>query len=86
MHIGIVSPCSSGPLADLQPESNGFDLGCGVHFMATLVRALIERRHRVSVITVSPEIQERKLLKASELTSYVYPERTRRRIRDLYTG
>jgi glycosyltransferase involved in cell wall biosynthesis len=84
MHIGIVSPCSSGPLADLLPESNGIDLGCGVHFMATLIRALIERRHRVSVITLSPEISEPKMLRGSELTYYVYPERTRRRMRDLY--
>src|SRR5262249_11702185 len=79
MHVGIVSPCSSGPLADLLPESNGIDLGCGVHFMATLVRTLIKRGHRVSVITLSPEISEPKILKGCELTYYVYPERTRRR-------
>ena len=84
MHIGIVSPCSSGPLADLLPDSNGVDLGCGVHFMSTLVRALIRRGHRVSVITLSPEISAPKILTGSELTYYVYPERTQRRMRDFY--
>ena len=84
MHIGIVSPCSSGPLADLLPDSNGVDLGCGVHFMSTLVRALIRRGHRVSVITLSPEISGRKNFKGPELTYYVYPERTQRRMRDFY--
>jgi glycosyltransferase involved in cell wall biosynthesis len=38
----------------------------------------------VSVITLSPEISEPKMLRGSELTYYVYPERTRRRMRDLY--
>jgi glycosyltransferase involved in cell wall biosynthesis len=84
MHIGIVSPCSSGPLADLLPESGGIDLGCGVHFMATLVRALIERGHRVSVVTLSPEISAPKILKGPDLTYYVYPMRMQRRMRDLY--
>jgi L-malate glycosyltransferase len=84
MHIGIVSPCSSGPLADFLPDSNGADLGCGVHFMATLVRALIRRGHRVSVITLSPEISDPKIFKGTNLTYYVYPERTRRKMRDLY--
>jgi glycosyltransferase involved in cell wall biosynthesis len=84
MHVGIVSPCSSGPLADFLPDSNGLDLGCGVHFMATLVRALIGRGHRVSVVTLSPEVSHPKILKGSELTYYVYPMRTQRRMRDLY--
>ena len=84
MHVGIVSPCSSGPLLDLLPESEGVDLGCGVHFMSTLVRALIRRGHRVSVITLSPEISNRKIFKGPELTYYVYPERTQRRMRDFY--
>jgi hypothetical protein len=84
MHIGIVSPCSSGPLADLLPHSGEVDLGCGVHFMATLVRALIDRGHRVSVITLSPKILEPRILRGIELTYYVYPMRTHRRMRDLY--
>ena len=84
MHIGIVSPCSSGPLVDLLPDSSGLDLGCGVHFMATLIRALIGRGHRVSVVTLSSELSHPKILKGSELTYYVYPERTQRRMRDLY--
>jgi glycosyltransferase involved in cell wall biosynthesis len=84
MHVGIVSPCSSGPLADLLADSNGLDLGCGVHFMATLVRALIGRGHRVSVVTLSSEISAPKIFKGPELTYYVYPERTQRRMRDLY--
>jgi L-malate glycosyltransferase len=84
MHIGIISPCSSGPLADLLPDSNGTDLGCGVHFMATLVRALIKRRHRVSVITLSSEISELKIFNGCELTYYVYPQRTSGRMRDLF--
>src|SRR5215475_12787994 len=84
MHIGIVSPCSSGPLADLLPNSNGVDLGCGVHFMATLVRAFIGRGHHVSVVTLSPELSHLKILKGPELTYYVYPMRNRRKMRDLY--
>jgi L-malate glycosyltransferase len=84
MHVGIVSPCSSGPLADFLPDYNGLDLGCGVYFMATLVRALIGRGHRVSVVTLSPKISAPKILKGPELIYYVYPERTQRRMRDLY--
>jgi L-malate glycosyltransferase len=84
MHIGIVSGCSSGPLADLLPGSGGVDIGCGAYFMATLVRALIGRGHRISVITLSPELTERRILKGPELTYYVYPMRTRRKMRDLY--
>jgi len=84
MHIGIVSPCSSAPLADLLPDSNGVDLGCGVYFIATLVRALIGRGHRVSVVTLSSELAQPKILRGSQLTYYVYPMRPRRRMRDLY--
>src|SRR6266481_2374999 len=84
MHIGIVSPCSSGPLADLLPGSAALDLGCGVHFMTTLVRALIERGHRISVVTLSAELAHPKILTGPNLTYYVYPMRTQRRMRDLY--
>src|SRR5215510_6244214 len=84
MHIGIVSPCSSGPLADFLPHSGEVDLGCGAHFMATLVRALIDRGHRVSVVTLSPEILEPRILRGTELTYYVYPMRIHRKMRDLF--
>jgi glycosyltransferase involved in cell wall biosynthesis len=84
MHIGIVAPCSSGPLADLLPESGGVDLGWGAYFIAALVRALIRRGHRVSVVTLSPELAENRILKGPKLTYYVYPTRLRRRMRDLY--
>jgi|SRR5579872_72746 len=84
MHIGIVAPCSSGPLADLLPESEGVDLGCGAHFMATLVRALVGRRHRVSVITLSPQLKETRVLMGPGLTYYVYPMRIKGRMRDLF--
>ena len=84
MHVGIVAPCSSGLLADLLPASGGVDLGCGGYLIATLVRALIERGHRVSVITLSPELTERRILKGSQLTYYVYPMRTKRKMRDFF--
>jgi glycosyltransferase involved in cell wall biosynthesis len=84
MHIGIVAPCSSGPLADLLPESQGADLGCGAYFMTTLVRHLIRRGKRVSVITLSPQLSDRRVLTGPRLTYYVYPMRTKRRTRDLY--
>src|ERR1700745_1546254 len=84
MHIGLVSGCRSGPIADLLLEPNGPDLGCGAPFIATLVRALIERGHRVSVITLSPSIQKARVLKGPALTYYVYPMRGTRRMRDLY--
>jgi L-malate glycosyltransferase len=84
MHIGIVSPCSSGPLSDLLFDGRGGDLGCGVHFMATLVRALIERGHLVSVVTLSADIDKRAILRGRNLNYYVYPMRTRHRMRDLY--
>ena len=84
MHIGIVAPCSSGGLADLLPSGGGADLGWGGYLIATLVRALIERGHRVSVITLSPELTERRILHGPELTYYVYPMRTKKRMRDLF--
>lgn len=84
MHVGIVSPCSSGPLADLLPQFGGVDVGCGAHFMTTLVRALIVRGHLVSVITLSPQVAERKIMKGSRLAFYVYPMRTHKRMRDFY--
>jgi glycosyltransferase involved in cell wall biosynthesis len=84
MNIAIVSPCSSGPLADLIPESAGVDLGCGAHFMATLVKALVARGHQVSVITLSSGVHCPVLFKGPNLTYYVYPMRTQRRMRDLY--
>jgi len=84
MHIGIVSPCSSGPLVDLLPDAGGVDLGCEVHFIGTLVRALIKRGHRVSVITLSSELRERRVLRGPDLAYYVYPQRTQKRMRDLY--
>jgi glycosyltransferase involved in cell wall biosynthesis len=84
MHIGIVSPCSSGPLADLLPDSGGVDVGCGAPFMATLVRALIGRGHSVSVITLSRELTHPRIFKGPSLTFYVYPMRMHKRIRDLY--
>jgi L-malate glycosyltransferase len=84
MHIGIVSPCSSAPLRDLLPQSDGVDLGCGVHFMATLVRALLERGHRLSVITLSSGISKPEVLLGEMLSFYVFPMRTQKRMRDLY--
>lgn len=84
MHIGIVAPCSSGLLADLLPKSGGIDLGCGGYLIATLVRALIGRGHHVSVVTLSRELTDRRILEGPQLTYYVYPMRTRRRIRDLF--
>ena len=84
LHVGIVSPCSSGPLGDLLSDSAGIDLGCGAHFMASLVRALIGRGHRVSAVTLSPQLTDRIILKGPQLTYYVYPMRTNRRMRDLY--
>jgi L-malate glycosyltransferase len=84
MHVGIVAPCSSGPLADLLPGYGGVDLGWGAYFMATLVRALIGRGHHISVVTLSPELTEKRILKGPTLTYYVHPMRTKRRMRDLY--
>src|SRR5688500_14443990 len=84
MHIGIVGACSSGLLSDLLPDSGGVDLGCGGYLIATLVRALVDRGHRVSVITLSAELKDRKILHGPKLTYYVYPMRTRRQMRDLY--
>jgi glycosyltransferase involved in cell wall biosynthesis len=52
--------------------------------MATLVRQLIKGGHRVAVITLSPDISDRKVLNGPRLTYYVYPMRTNRRTRDLY--
>jgi glycosyltransferase involved in cell wall biosynthesis len=84
MHVGIVAPCSSGVLADLLPSSGGADVGCGGYLIATLVRALIGRGHHVSVITLSPELTERRILQGPQLTYYVYPMRTQRKMRDLF--
>lgn len=84
MHIGIVAPCSSGPLADLLPRSGGANVGWGAHFMAPLVRALIGRGHRVSVVTLSPAIKEKQILDGEYLTYYVYPTRLQRRMRDWF--
>ena len=68
MHIGIVTACSSGLLSDLLPDSGGVDLGCGGYFIATLVRALVGRGHHVSVVTLSPEIKEPRILEGPNLT------------------
>src|SRR5690349_3892963 len=84
MHIGIVAACSSGLLSDLLPDSGGVDLGCGGYLVATLVRALVTRGHHVSVITLSPEIRSSRILRGPKLTYYVYPMRTRRRMRDVF--
>ena len=84
MHIGIVSGCSSAPLTDLLPGSGGVNLGCGAAFMTTLVRALIDRGHRVSVVTLSPELTDKKILHGPKLTYYVYPMRSKKRMRDVY--
>jgi L-malate glycosyltransferase len=84
VHIGIVAPCSSGSLADLLEEAAGIDLGCGGYLIATLVRALIERGHHVSVVTLSPEIAGPRMLEGPRLSYYVYPMRTRGRMRDLF--
>ena len=84
MHVGIVAPCSSGVLADLLPSAGGADLGWGGYLVATLVRALIGRGHRVSVITLSPELTEQRILQGPQLTYYVYPMRAQRRMRDLF--
>jgi glycosyltransferase involved in cell wall biosynthesis len=83
MHIGIVAPCQSGPLADLL-DCGGADVGCGGYLVPTLVRALVERRHRVSVITLSSELKERRIFTGPRLTYYAYPMRARRGMRDLY--
>src|SRR5688572_6090812 len=84
MHVGIVAPCSSGGLADLLHSAGGADLGWGGYLIATLVRALIGRGHRVSVITLCPEITERVIFHGPKLTFYVYPTRIHKRMRDLF--
>jgi L-malate glycosyltransferase len=84
LHVAIVGPCSSGPLADLLPKAGGVDLGWGGISVVNLVRALIRRGHRVSVVTLSRAVTERTILKGPELTYYVYPMRTKKRTRDLY--
>lgn len=84
MHIGIVGPCSSGPLADFLPSSGGVDLGCGGYSVVELVRALIGRGHRVSVVTLSSELLEPRILTGPSLDYYAYPTRMKRRMRDLY--
>jgi hypothetical protein len=52
--------------------------------METVVRALIERGHYVSVVTVSAEITMPRILRGPELTYFSYPRRTQKRMRDLY--
>jgi glycosyltransferase involved in cell wall biosynthesis len=84
VHIGIVGPCSSGPLADLLPSAGGVDLGWGGYPVVNLVRALIRQGHHVSVITLSRMVTEQKILNGPRLTYHVYPMRTRRRTRDLW--
>lgn len=84
MHIGIVGPCSSGPLAEFLPDDAGVDLGWGGFPIVNLVRTLIRRGHRVSVITLSPQVSDRRILKGPQLTYYVYPTRLKKRMRDLY--
>src|SRR5689334_4727761 len=84
MHIGIVGPCSSGPLAEFLPAYSGIDLGWGGYSVVELVRALLRRGHRVSVITLSPDITDARLLRGPRLTYFVYPTRIKRRMRDLF--
>jgi len=84
MHIGIIGPCSSGPLAEFLPDSSGVDLGWGGYSVVELVRALLRRGHRVSVVTLAPELGAPKVLRGPNLTYYVYPTRIHRRMRDLY--
>jgi glycosyltransferase involved in cell wall biosynthesis len=84
MHIGIVGPCSSGPLAEFLPEFGGKDIGWGGYLVVNVVRALIARGHRVSVVTLSPEITHRQILRGPRLTYYAYPTRTKKRMRDLF--
>lgn len=71
-------------MSDLLPDGDGSDVGCGGHLITTLVRALVARGHRVSVITLSPSIEAPQVLAGPSLTYYVYPMRTRRRMRDLF--
>ena len=84
MHIGIVGPCSSGPLADHLPGYGGVDLGWGGYPIVELVRALIGRGHYVSVVTLSPDLSTPRILKGPSLTYYVYPTRLKRKMRDLF--
>lgn len=84
MHIGIVGPCSNGSLADLLPPSGGGDLGSGGYSIVNRVRALINRGHRVSVITLSPKIKKPTNFNGSKLSFFVYPKRIHKRMRDLY--
>jgi glycosyltransferase involved in cell wall biosynthesis len=85
MHVGIVGPCSSGPLAEYLPECGGIDIGCdGYPPVVNVVRALLKHGHHVSVITLSPELSDRRILKGPNLTYYVYPTRLKKRMRDLY--
>jgi len=84
MHIGIVGPCSSGPLAEFLPDCGGVDLGCGGYSVVELARALVERGHRLSIITLSTAVSEPTILRGPQLSYYVYPSRLKRRMRDLY--
>jgi glycosyltransferase involved in cell wall biosynthesis len=84
MHIGIIGPCSTGLLADFLPDSRGIDLGWGGGSVVELIRGLLRRGHRVSVVTLSPKVNERTIQTGPSLTVYVYPMRTQQRMRDLY--
>ena len=84
MHVGVVGPCSSGPLEEFLPEYGGLDIGWGGYSVVNIVRALLHHGYRVSVITLSPELSTRRIMKGPQLTYYAYPSRIKHRMRDLY--
>jgi glycosyltransferase involved in cell wall biosynthesis len=82
MKIALTTQLSLRRLEDLLDESSGIPQGLGGTSPLPEVRALIERGHEVSLVTLDSGISNEVVLRGNRLTVYVGPFRDHRAARD----
>jgi glycosyltransferase involved in cell wall biosynthesis len=82
MRIAITGQLSLPQLADLLDDSAVIPTGLGGTPPLPEIRALIERGHDVSIVTLDPGVTSEVVLRGDRLTVYVGPFRQRRAARD----
>ena len=84
MHLGITGPVTITPFQDLLPPGTVAPPPCSFPLIGKLVRALLERGHRVTVFAGSTEIGEVWQTQGENISLIIVPFRKRRAPYDFY--
>jgi glycosyltransferase involved in cell wall biosynthesis len=85
MKIALSMPVDLRALAPYFAQQPGsLPTGLGSTATTPLTAALLDRGHQVTIFTLSPELEQERILRGPHLTAFVGPTRTAGRARDLW--